>query len=363
MTVLHVLKSNIYSGAENVATNIIKSMRPEYDAVYLTAEGPIETKLLELDIKYIAVEKVNEDELKKAIEQVKPDIIHAHDFGCSLMAAKVARDIPVISHLHSNPAWIGKIHPKAIAYGSVCKSFAKILTVSESVEQEAWFRDKMKGRTLCVGNPFDARAVFERGYLAATEQTEEKKAKYVSDILYVGRLTTEKNPTEFINIIAEIKKTFPHIRAIMVGNGDLGSSCLKQIEKLGLEENIKMVGFQSNPYNYMNMTKLLIMPSLYEGFGLVALEAMCFGKPVLGSQVGGLQHIINDKCGAICGNAKKPVDREAFAAAAVELLGNEELYRAKADGARRRAREYDNYDSYMDTIRGIYQEILSKEGK
>lgn len=358
MKILHVLKSKIYSGAENVATSIIKSMPEEIDSVYLTAVGPIETKLLELDIHYIAVQEVTVDAIKNAIEEVKPDIIHAHDFGCGLMCAKATNEIPIISHLHSNPGWIRKIDPRSITYGGVCKNFAKIITVSESVEKEAWFKDKMAGKTIVLGNPFNARAIFEKGYLAGIELSEEKKSGYISDLLYVGRLTDEKNPLEFIEIVKGVKSEIPDVKAIMVGNGDHGGKCLKLIEKYDLGDNIKMVGFQSNPYNYMNMTKVLVMPSKYEGFGLVALEAMTFSKPVLGSKVGGLQHIITENCGYVCGSDKKNVDRAQFISNAITLLSDEEVYQSKSHGARKRAKEFDNYEKYMEQMKNLYEEIV-----
>ncbi len=358
MKILHVLKSKIFSGAENVATSIIRNMPSDVESVYLTASGPIETKLLDFGINYIAVDEVTVDEIKKAIEKVQPDIIHAHDFGCGLMCAKSTNDIPIVSHLHSNPGWIRKIDPRSITYGGVCKNFVKILTVSEAVEKEAWFKDKMKGKTLCVGNPFSAKKVFEKGYLAGTELNDEKKNSFKSDLLYVGRLTPEKNPLEFIHIVDEVRRNVPQVKAIMVGNGELGSKCIKLIEKLGLHDNIKMVGFQANPYNYMNYSKVVVMPSKYEGFGLVALESMTFSKPVLGSKVGGLQTIVNENCGYICGDDKQPVDRALFSKHATELLTNQATYEAKSACARKRAKEYDNFETYMNSVYSIYKEIL-----
>ncbi len=361
MKVLHVLKSKIFSGAENVATGIIKNMPEDVESVYLSADGPIVDKLQELGIKYIAVPEVTVDVIKKTIAQVEPDIIHSHDFSCGLMCAKATDSIPVISHLHSNPGWISKIDPRSITYGGACKSFAKIITVSASVEKEAWFRDKMKGKTLCLGNPFSARTVFEKGYRPFQELSPDKLNALKSDLLFVGRLQEEKNPLEFINIVAELKKTYPQVKAIMVGTGDLGGKCLKQIDKLRLEDNIHMVGFQSNPYSFMNMTRVLVMPSKYEGFGLVALEAMTFGKPVLGSRVGGLQEIITSDCGAVCATDKNVIDRPTFVSEAVRLLGEEDYYESKSKGAKKKAKAYDNYDSYMSSIYDIYQELLNNK--
>ncbi len=105
------------------------------------------------------------------------------------------------------------------------------------------------------------------------------------------------------------------------------------------------------------------MPSKYEGFGLVALECMTFSKPVLGSKVGGLQTIINESCGYVCGSDKKTVDRKLFVEKAVELLTDEKVYQEKANSARKRAKEYDNYNQYMETILNTYEEIIKANEK
>ena len=150
MKVLHISKSNTYSGMENVAINIIKSMPEDIHCVYLTATGSVETKLLEHDIEYIGVEKVDEDVIRRTIDEVKPDIIHAYEYECSLMCTKVTDTIPIISHLYSVPKWVQKIGPKSVIYGSACKNFARIIIPNKRVEDKAWFKDKMEGKTVVL---------------------------------------------------------------------------------------------------------------------------------------------------------------------------------------------------------------------
>ncbi len=359
MIVLHVSKSSTYSGMENVAINIMKSMPEDIRCVYLTATGAVETKLLEHNIEYIGVEKVDEKVIKDVIAEVKPDIIHAYEYDCSLMCTKVTDEIPIVSHLYSMPRWVQKIGPKSVIYGGACKAFAKIILPSEKVQEGAWFRDKMVGKTAVLGIPFNAVSVFEKGYIAGTEMTKEKLEKYKSDLLFVGYLTDDKNPYEFVRLVGEVKKTHPDIKAIMVGGGDLGAECLSLIGKLGLMDNVKMVGMQYNPYIYMNQTKMLVVPSKFEGFGLAAVEAMAFGKPVIASKVGGFNETVDDSCGKICGTDKKPYDREAFISNINELLDNSEIYRMKSEGARKRAKELNNFDTYMEEVIKIYEDIYN----
>ena len=208
MIILHVSKSGKYSGMENVAINTIAAMPEDYRCVYLTATGPIETKLLDNDIEYIGVEKVDENAIKEAIDEVKPDIIHAYEYDCSLMCTKVTDTIPIISHLYSIPRWVQKIGPKSVIYGGACKNFSKIIIPDKLVEEKAWFKDKMEGKTVVLGTPFNAVAIFEKGYLAGTEMTKEKLESYKSDLLFVGYLTDNKILT---SLSKSLRKFLKHI--------------------------------------------------------------------------------------------------------------------------------------------------------
>jgi glycosyltransferase involved in cell wall biosynthesis len=92
---------------------------------------------------------------------------------------------------------------------------------------------------------------------------------------------------------------------------------------------------------------------------MAAVEAMAFGKPVVASKVGGLIENVDDDCGKICGTDKKPIDREAFVNNIVELLDNDEIYRMKSEGARRRAKELNNFDTFMEEVLKIYEDVYN----
>ena len=88
--------------------------------------------------------------------------------------------------------------------------------------------------------------------------------------------------------------------ACIIGTGPLFEECKSVIKELSLEENITLYGFQSNPYSYLKKCKCVIMPSLFEGFGLTAIESMILGIPVLNSGVGGLKAIFINEPNLIC---------------------------------------------------------------
>ncbi|MDO8741963.1 MAG: glycosyltransferase [bacterium] len=105
-----------------------------------------------------------------------------------------------------------------------------------------------------------------------------------SDVIFVGRLLNHKGADLLVRAIAKVKILHPHIRSLVVGVGPEKENISKLISKLGLEENITLLGAvagHENLYGLMKSSKLLVLPSIREGFGLVVVEANAAGLPVV----------------------------------------------------------------------------------
>lgn len=108
MRVLHLLKSNKYSGAENVVLTIMDAC-PDIEMIYASTDGPIRKVVEDRGHRFYPLEETSVRMVKKAVGELQPDIIHAHDFTMASTAAWAAGDIPVIAHLHNNPPWLKKL--------------------------------------------------------------------------------------------------------------------------------------------------------------------------------------------------------------------------------------------------------------
>lgn len=343
MKILHILNSRLYSGAENVVCTIIKHMPEDYECVYMSPKGPIQEKLSHLGIAYYGVDKLNPGAIKKALRMLQPDVIHAHDFRAGVYAAMAAdKSVVCISHIHCNPHWLGGVNANTILYRIASKRFHKIVTVSHAFIEEYRWAKMIEDKTETMGNPFSPAEVRKR--------VENQQVKY--ELAFVGRLEEEKNPLGFIEIVDRVRGILPGVSAVMVGSGSLEEACRKAILERGLQSCIAMVGYQDNPYRYMAQSKLIVMPSKWEGFGLVALEAMALGKPVAASPVGGLRQLVNDQCGKLCSNAMEYEQELSM------LLSNEEAYQCKSRGAREQAEQYDNIGQYIERVIKIYAGAL-----
>lgn len=340
MKILHVLYSNKYSGAENVACQIIEMFNNDngVEMAYCSRDGQIRTVLQEKDIRFYPVKNLSKKELKKVISDFNPDIIHAHDFRASIACSKFAKKIAVISHLHNNSPWLKKFGLKSIIYGWSCRKYEKILTVSNSVFDEFVFGKCFKSKLICIGNPINVEVIRKK----ADEFVYDKHY----DICVCGRLTQPKNPFGTLKILSKLSVDFS---TVFIGDGELKEEVVDKIKELKLTDKVDLVGFQENPYPIMKNCKLLLMPSLWEGFGLVAVEALSLGLPVVCSNVGGLPTIVDDKCGKICNTENDYIDELE------KLLQKENYYNDKKAKAICRAKELNNYKRYNNLLNSIYK--------
>lgn len=340
MRVLHLLKSNKYSGAENVVLTIMDAC-PDIEMIYASTDGPIRKVVEDRGHRFYPLEETSVRMVKKAVGELQPDIIHAHDFTMASTAAWAAGDIPVIAHLHNNPPWLKKVGVKSIVFALALPKIRQVISVSKAVEDEYIFRGLMKNKNTVIGNVVDAEDVRQK----AREKSDCKPV----DLVYLGRMSLPKNPLEFCKIVCEVKRLFPNITARMIGDGELMPQVKEYICSHELEDIIELVGFQSNPYPYLNAGKIMVMPSIWEGFGLAAVEGMCLGKPVVCSGVGGLNDIVDSTCGAKCSSM------EEYAHAIIELLQDNVRYTSAAANAVLRSKRYVDMKKYADEIRKTYE--------
>lgn len=111
-----------------------------------------------------------------------------------------------------------------------------------------------------------------------------KPAKERSDVIFAGRLLSHKNVDVLVKSLTLVKKNFPQIKALIIGEGPEKYNIDNLIKKLRLQSNIKLLGFlkeQNDLYAMMKASKIFAFPSTREGFGIAALEANACNIPVI----------------------------------------------------------------------------------
>lgn len=127
--------------------------------------------------------------------------------------------------------------------------------------------------------------------------TRSPLIKRLPKLISVGRLIDKKNFIATINAISKIKN---HIHSYtIVGDGSNRKKLEKLIKELKLEKKVKLLGWKNNVERYFKEADIQLIPSLYEGFGLVAVEGMSTGLPVVGSNILGLKEVLGKSNPAI----------------------------------------------------------------
>lgn len=118
-----------------------------------------------------------------------------------------------------------------------------------------------------------------------TERSNKRKALGMTEnetlIGNVSRFNSQKNHSFLINVFAEYRKINPESKLILIGEGDLKSTLLKQIEDLQLTQYVIFTGAIQNAHEYLNAMDFYLFTSLFEGLPLALVEAQCNGIPIL----------------------------------------------------------------------------------
>lgn len=345
LRIMHVLKSSVYSGAENVVITIIRSLSEQFDFIYVATDGPIREVLERENIPFQLLPAFDRKNLYGAIAARHPDIVHAHDFSATVLCASIRGGFRLISQLHYDPPWVRKWNVKTIMYRLCRPKIDRVLTVSGKSFENMVFAPCYREKMTVVGNPIDS----DRIQRLAREIPPEL-GDGTCDLIFVGRLVEQKNPQQFIRLVSALKTKMPDIKAWMLGSGELDHDCEALIEELGLERNVELKGFCSNPYPYISRARLLCMTSRWEGFGLVLLEANILGIPVLSTRTAGAEEVLGENAAELCGGEGEMGEK------ANDILRNANIHEMYAEKARMRAETISTMEDYMNNIKRIYEE-------
>ena len=287
MKVMHVLNSRIYSGAEKVVCQIIKSFRDDVEMVYCSPDSDIVRQMLaEQNVTFLPMETMSTKELKRVIREQKPDLIHAHDMRASFFCALCCGRIPLVSHIHNNAYDARGLSPKTIAYLLAGFKAKHILWVSNSSFEGYAFHKLFAQKSSVLYNIIDTDAIFDKK--ARDENT------YDYDMIYVGRLTFQKDPQRLMRLCARLKESKPDLKVAIVGTGELEAEAKQLCAELKITENVQFLGFQSNPIKMVHDSKAMILTSRWEGTPMCALEAMALGTPVVSTPSDGMTDLLDD---------------------------------------------------------------------
>jgi glycosyltransferase involved in cell wall biosynthesis len=177
-------------------------------------------------------------------------------------------------------------------------------------------------------------------------------------ILFFGSLVTYKGPDILLKAFKVIKKEYPEVKLIFAGRGHMLTELQDMARKFDLEDDVIFLGFveEEKKAFYYKSADIFCLPStnMAESFGIVNLEAMASGIPIVGSDLGGIPDIIKD---GENGLLAKPRDHQSLANVLLILLKDDDLRLKMGNNGRKRVEEY-SWDKIANETENLYRDIL-----
>jgi glycosyltransferase involved in cell wall biosynthesis len=293
----------------------------------------------------------------------KYDIVHTHLFDWQGRIAAFLAGIPVIIttyHLVSDWDFTGnfinwvKIHLDSLT----SKLNDKIIVVSEEVGENAVLKGKISAeKIVTVLNGIDVDSfctTCDEENLRTDLGLEGKRV-----IIAVGRLEEQKGHIHLIKAARILKKDFPDINIIIVGEGPLLDVLKSKIEEYKLEDTVKLLGPRRDISELLSLADVYAMPSLFEGLPIALLEAMAAAKPIVATRVDGIQSVLRS---GIEGLLVPPKDEKSLAEAISVLLSDPQLAASHAESSRKKVEEDFSIVNHVRRIEEIYIDQASKKG-
>lgn len=271
MRVLHVLWSGHVFGAERIVIKISEEMNKKFGLI-------ISVVLLQGGDKNNSLEKVLKDKgimtftsrrsffdfvekIKSAIRVFKPDIIHSHDYRATMATILATKGIKRstlvhIAHIHDKYPFMETVNTKSILGLFILLLSKNIIFVSKSALDSIWFKKLIAHKVKIIPNP----------YLGNNNPMPFEEVSKIKDfdLIFVGRLVPKKHPEKFCEVCKNL-----NLKCLVVGSGPLENEL---IEKYG--NNILFLGYRNDVEEWLRRSRFLFLPSDYEGFGLVLVEAL-----------------------------------------------------------------------------------------
>ncbi len=177
---------------------------------------------------------------------------------------------------------------------------------------------------------------------------------------FVGQLDKRKGIDILLEAFARIYRQIPQVRLVLVGRGPLQEMIESEVRRQNWGSAVLLPGFINDVVSVMQAIDILLLPSRWEGFGIVLIEAMAAGKPAISTNTSSMLEIIAD---SQTGYLVPPGDAETLASRAIDLLQNPELREQFGRAGRERAAELFTIECMIDKLESLFRRAIDERRK
>ena len=291
------------------------------------------------------------------------DVVHAHS-NVSVPARLARRcGVPLVINAHGDPSgqtssdWRERV--SRWYHASVYSKATAVVAVSEHVREDVLRRlgnASVTSRVIhngCDVNAFCPGEITTPNSLLARLRSEGRVLCGI-----VGRVARGKRSMDVLDLAEATVRELPQLAFVFVGDGILSEQVRVEVRQRGLEDRVFLLGFQSEIAEVYRQLDVLVHVSPHEPFGLIYIEAMACGLPVVGAAGSAVHEIVlPNETGFICNPGKWEEWTQAL-----QELAEPERRRYMGDAGLQRARENFSVEAMVDKYVALYREVTGTDG-
>ena len=316
------------------------------------------------------VERMNADMLAAGVDlgdRIDFDLVHGHDWLVAGACDHLARrfNAPLVTTIHAtefgrHQGWVDK-HPQSHIHGVekwIANRSDRVIACSHFMrEQIADVFSVEEGRISVIPNGIDPEDLPAGDPAELTRLRAQFAAPEENLVLLIGRLVYEKGFQLALEAMPEVIEALPNTRFLVAGSGTHEAELHKQAKELGLMDHGTFLGWIGDDvlHSLYRIADLTVVPSIYEPFGLVALEAMASECPCIAADTGGLREVVPIEGAGLRFRASDP---EHLAEAAIQVLGDPELSNRMVEEGLAHIRMFD-WDEIAQQTLDLYEGLVA----
>ena len=291
--IVHIIPTLNYGGAERLVVDLVNNFDKEkykFSIITFFDELPLASEITNKNVKIYVVPKRGQiswhlfSDLKNKLQELKPDIVHTHLFGGDFWGRIVAKklNLSVVTTEHNLNVDEGLI--KNILRRLLKNKTDVFVACSDQVADYMRRVYKIKKDIKIIKNGIELDKFLD---------LVEPQFLTPLNLLVLGRLTKQKGHEILLKALAGLKDLDWKLNT--VGEGEEKNNLTNLVESLDLADKVNFIDFQKDVSKIFYKSDLLLLPSLWEGLGVVVMEAMASGRLVVGSEVGGVPELVENK--------------------------------------------------------------------
>ena len=347
--ILHISRTMDIGGAERIVYQLSSDLKDEFDSVHvastgglweseLSAKGIQHHKILDIDSKNPLTVLKLLSSIRQIIKKNEITIVHTHHRMAAFYIRLLKLVHPKLIHVYTAH---NVFKDKLPLYGFALKN-AKSVAVGEAVN---------KNLKEDVGIT-DSRVIYNGVVLKETDEQVDEIISYDGIKLgCIARLSEQKGLTYLLDAMSLL--TIKDIRLFIVGEGELREELENKVKELNLQDSVIFLGYRKDIVECINSFDFCVLPSVFEGFGLVAIEAFMNSKTLVATAIPGLNEVVTNKNGVLV-----PAKDPAALASAIDKLATDATLRQEL--ASQAKKDYENrfsYPMFLENYRELYREI------